>query len=171
MPLGLCRDNGQDALHGAPEPGTGGLPCPWTESGPLRAPPRFLTSSQWHTPCRAPHSFFQCLSHLKKRWHIHSRCSGQEPGKHFHSLHSATLNHPPVSPVSSTFCEAPTVLHPHRASSWPPACPHNAVSEVSPITLSDGMTSLCTLPSALWALSQKPRPPVWLRRPVQLGVA
>lgn len=82
-----------------------------------------------------------------------ARCSCQEPKKHFHSLHSATLNHLPVSPISSTFREAQTILQPYPASSRPPACPHNTVSEGSPIMLSNGITSLCTPLSALWALS------------------
>lgn len=94
-----------------------------------------------------------------------SRCSGQEPGRHFHSFHSATLNHLPVSPITSTFSEAQTILHPHPASSRPCACPHNTVSERSLIMLLDGLLSV------LWVLSQKPRPPHVAKEPAQLSVA
>lgn len=48
------------------------------------------------------------------------RCSGQEPGRHFHSFCSATLNHPPASPIGSTSTAAQATLCHHPASSGPP---------------------------------------------------
>lgn len=97
------------------------------------------------------------------------RCSGQEPRRHLLSFDSATLNHPPMGRIGSTSRETQAILCYHPASSRPPTCPHDTVSQGALTMPWDFVIPLHTSPSAPWV--KIPGPFDSARRPAGLGGA